>query len=36
MYNLAVVARSLLWRRNGCDEKTEARGEVIVELKSQL
>jgi len=30
------MACSLLRHRNGCDNGTEAGGEVIVELKSQL
>jgi len=30
------LARLLLRRRNGCDNGTEAGGDVIVELKSQL
>jgi len=35
-FNLERIARSLLRRRNGGGNGTEAGGEVIVELKSQL
>jgi len=34
--NKVILARSLLRRRNGCNDGTEVGGEVIVELKSQL
>jgi len=34
--NSALIARSVLQRLKGCDNGTEAGGEVIVELKSQL